>query len=144
MDDTPIGHLTHVRVLAGDYAACFRFYRDVLGLDPTFGDADSGYADFDAGDATLAVFDREEMAAALADADDAGSGDGTDAAPEPTGDGTCLVLGVESVDTAHERLREAGATVAAPPTDHPEWGIRTLHARDPAGTLVELNEPLEG
>lgn len=143
MDDTPVGRLTHVRVLADDYAACFRFYRDVLGLDPTFGDADSGYADFEAGDATIAVFDRTEMAAALDEPGDPDSAP-ADTAPAPRGDGTCLVLGVESVDAAHDGLREAGATVAAPPTDHPEWGIRTLHVRDPAGTLLELNEPLEG
>jgi predicted enzyme related to lactoylglutathione lyase len=31
--------LTHVRLLVDDFAACFRFYRDVAGLAPTFGDA---------------------------------------------------------------------------------------------------------
>jgi lactoylglutathione lyase len=30
--------LTHVRLLVDDYDACFRFYRDMLGLEPTFGD----------------------------------------------------------------------------------------------------------
>jgi hypothetical protein len=27
--------LTHVRLLVDDFPACFRFYRDVLGLTPT-------------------------------------------------------------------------------------------------------------
>jgi catechol 2,3-dioxygenase-like lactoylglutathione lyase family enzyme len=38
--------LTHVRLLVDDFAACFRFYRDVVGLARTFGDETSGYADF--------------------------------------------------------------------------------------------------
>jgi hypothetical protein len=30
------------------------------------------------------------------------------------------------------------------PQDRPEWGIRVAHVRDPDGTLVEVNEPIEG
>lgn len=127
---------THVRVLVADYAECFAFYRDVLGFEATFGDADSGYADLATGDATVALFDRAEMAAAV-DTVDTGSPDGGD-------DGTMLVFAVPDVDATAETLREAGVDLAAEPEDHPEWGIRTVHARDPAGTLLEFNEPLEG
>lgn len=34
--------MSHVRLLAEEYAACFRFYRDRLGFEPTFGDAEGG------------------------------------------------------------------------------------------------------
>jgi len=125
--------LTHVRLLVESYGTCFRFYRDVLGFDPTFGDADSGYADFETGDMTLALFDAEEMADALDDPPGGGRGR----------DSSCIVLRVEDVDGKVTDLRESGVDVAAGPADHPEWGIRTLHARDPDGNLIEFNEPLE-
>lgn len=124
---------THVRLLVADYAECFAFYRGVLGFEATFGDADSGYADLDAGDATVALFDRAEMAAAVESV----------AADAPTNpDATMLVFAVEDVDATAETLRDADVDLAAAPEDRPEWGIRTVHARDPAGTLLEFNEPL--
>lgn len=119
--------LTHVRLLVDEFAACFRFYRDALGYEPTFGDASTGYADFDTGDVSLALFDRSELAEAVPLRD--------------AGDGAMLVVRVDSVDAAVDRLRP-DAPVVADPADHPEWGIRTAHVRDPDGTLVELNEPL--
>jgi predicted enzyme related to lactoylglutathione lyase len=124
--------LTHVRLLVEEYAACFAFYRDVLGVEPTFGDAESGYADFETGDVTLALFAAEEMAGALA-------------ARPPATDGrdqVCLVLRVADVDETATDLRNEGLELAAAPTDHPEWGLRTVHVRDPDGTLIEFNEPL--
>lgn len=141
---------THVRVLVDEYEACFRFYRDVLGFEPTFGDATSGYADFDTGDVALALFDADEMAAAIDAESDGRDPDGSDRDADGTvrdADGTVrddamLVLAVDDVDAAAAQVEE-NAAVVAPPADHPEWGIRTVHVRDPDGTLVELNEPLE-
>jgi catechol 2,3-dioxygenase-like lactoylglutathione lyase family enzyme len=129
--------LTHVRLLVDDYRACFEFYADVLGFEATFGDADSGYADFEAGgDTALALFDRAEML----DAVEGGPGPEPDAGP--SADGAALVFGVEDVDGTVASLREAGVEVVSAPADRPEWGIRTAHVRDPAGTLIEFNEPL--
>lgn len=124
--------LTHVRLLVEDYAACFRFYRDTLGFDPTLGDAETGYADFETGDVTLALFDAQEIAGALAE-------------PSPSGegrDGVCVVLRVTAVDEAASSLREDGVELAAASADHREWGLRTVQARDRDGTLIEFNEPL--
>jgi predicted enzyme related to lactoylglutathione lyase len=125
--------VTHIRLLVEEYAACFQFYRDLLGFDPTFGDAESGYADFETGDVTLALFAADEMSGALGETPP--SGDGRDR--------ICVVLRVEDVDETAKELRTEGVELAAEPTDHPEWGIRTAHVRDPDGTLVEFNEPLE-
>lgn len=127
------GTVTHVRLLVTAYTDCFHFYDDVLGLDATFGDADSGYADFDTGDVTLALFDADEMADALDESPRSGA----------NGDRACVVIRVDDVDRTAATLREENVAIVAGPADHPEWGLRTVHVRDPDGTLVECNEPLD-
>ena len=124
----------HTRLLVVDYRACFRFYAQVLGLAPTFGDEESGYADFQAGDSSFALFSTREMAAAV------GAGE---AALEPSPlERVAVVFAVADVDEACRDLQARGAPLAAPPTDHPDWGIRTAHFRDPDGNLVEINKGL--
>lgn len=131
MDST----LTHVRLLVADYPACFRFYRDVMGFEPTFGDAESGYADFDAGDATLALFDQSEMAEAVGTTDLPAAADSQDA--------VSVIFRADDLDATCRDLADAGVEFVTDPTDRPAWGIRVAHLRDPDGTLLELNEPME-
>lgn len=50
---------------------------------------------------------------------------------------------VPDVDEQAVTPREEGVELVAEPTDHPEWGIRTLHVREPDGTLIEFNESLD-
>ena len=121
--------LTHVRLLVSNYGECFRFYRDVLGLEAGFGDESSGYADFSAGPGSiLALFDRDEQAEVVE--------------VRQPGDAAVLIFEVDDVDAAAARHREH---VVSEPTSRPEWGIRFVHLRDPAGNLLELNQaiPLE-
>jgi lactoylglutathione lyase len=119
-------NLTHVRLLVADYVRCFSFYRDVLGLEVTYGDAASGYSDFSAGDgSTLALFERSEQ--------------GETVELRPPGDSALLVFGVEDVDAfwrTHEDF------VLGPPRDRGDWGIRVAYLRDPDGNLIEVNQPL--
>lgn len=126
---------THVRLLVNHFVECFRFYRDVMGFEPTWGSEEEVYADFDTGTITLALFERGLMAEAI----------GTSDHPLTVKmqDPICLVLQVEDVDHEWLRLTAVGAQPAAPPTDHPDWGIRTAHVRDPDGNLIEINQPIE-
>lgn len=124
---------THTRLLVDAFSECFYFYRDVLGFEVTFGDADAGYADFHTGETTLALFDRSAMDEAL------GSDSATDA---DAADTVSLIFRVDSVDDAFGRL-SSDVDVVTGPTDRPEWGIRTAHFRDQDGTLVEINQPLD-
>jgi lactoylglutathione lyase len=119
--------LTHIRLLVPNYAECFRFYRDVLGLEPGYGDEESGYADFSAGGgaSVLALFERSEQ-------DEI-------AALRAPGDGAAVIFKVDDVDAEAERLREH---VVAGPVSRSDWGIRVVYLRDPAGTLIELNEAI--
>ena len=118
--------LTHVRLLVeGDFAETFRFYRDVLGLAPTFGDEDSGYASFASGEAALAIFGRAEQ--------------GEVVKLRAPGDGALPIVEVDDVDVLVEPL---GGHVVSGPTSREDWGIRVLYVRDPAGNLLELASPV--
>jgi predicted enzyme related to lactoylglutathione lyase len=122
------------RLLVSDFAACYRFYRDVIGLEPGFGTEEDTYADFGTRATGISLFDAAEMAKAV----------GTTGLPPGAArhDGFCLVFGVADVDAAWGAMTAAGGAGVAGPTDHPDWGIRTAHLRDPDGNLVEINAPL--
>ena len=122
------------RLLVTNFRECFIFYRDILGFTPLFGTENDTYADFSAGAANIALFDKREMAATL----------GAENLPKraESQDDVCLVFGVASVDEAYAHLRVKGVTLAAEPADHPDWGIRTAHFRDPDGNLIEINQPI--
>jgi lactoylglutathione lyase len=124
--------MTHVRLLVDEFDACFRWYRDVLGLQPYWGEEGSGYADFSAGDGSsdLALFSRAaqvEVSGSLGDGDR---------------DRVALVFRVDDVDRTAREVAGRGGAIVAGPQDRPGWGIRTLHLRDPDGNVVELNSPL--
>jgi lactoylglutathione lyase len=125
---------THVRLLVTDFPACFRFYRDVMGLEVGWGDENSGYADFKTGQTTIALFNQQEMAQTVGTAGHEAS------VTEP--DTIALIFAVENVDAAYTALQAKGVTFTAEPQDHPDWGIRTAHFRDPAGNLIEINQSL--
>ncbi|MGA7733496.1 MAG: VOC family protein [Chloroflexia bacterium] len=126
--------LTYVRLLASDFAASFRFYRDVMGFKAIWGsEEEGGYGEFDVGGEScrLSIFDRTAMSVEL----------GTTDLPMPamSQDRVALIFGVDNVDTAYLELRDRGADFVTNPTSHPDWGIRTAHLRDPDGNLVEIN-----
>ena len=122
--------LSQVRLLVDDLTPCFRFYRDVLGLEPTFGDEDDAYASFGAGGSGvgIALFVRpaQESVVGL----------------RKPGDGSALCLEVDDLAAEIERVEQAGGAFLGPPTARPDWGIRVAYLRDPAGNLVELHEPI--
>jgi catechol 2,3-dioxygenase-like lactoylglutathione lyase family enzyme len=122
------------RLLVTNFTACFRFYRDVLGFQVGFGSQDGTYADFNLGAVNISLFDKQEMSQVL----------GTAHLPADASiqDKVCLVFAVENVDEVCQRLRALGVQLAAEPADHPDWGIRTAHLRDPDGNLIEINHPL--
>jgi lactoylglutathione lyase len=126
--------LTHVRLLVRDYAASFAFWRDIVGLDVTVGDEAGPYAEFDTGNATLAIFSSTAMS------NDSGitSGRGGRGA-----DDLMICLEVDDVDEAYRRLSERGVHFVGEPTDQLGWGIRVAHFRDPDGNLAEINAQID-
>jgi lactoylglutathione lyase len=113
--------LSQVRLLVDDFGESFRFYRDALGLETSFGEDDGPYASFRAGEGAIAIFERCGQAEVVG--------------LRLPGDGAVVVLEVDDTDAEVERLREH---VVAGPVDRPDWGGRVAYLRDPDGHLVEL------
>jgi lactoylglutathione lyase len=122
--------LTQVRLLVADFAGCYRFYRDVLGLKPQFEAEQGPYAKFspDEGGAGIAMQDRARMAEVLGEL-----------GREPEGYRSLVVLRVDDVDAYAEEITARGAVLAngpAPMTDR----MRVAHLRDPEGNVIELQQ----
>ncbi|MFI6150336.1 VOC family protein [Streptomyces sp. NPDC051109] len=122
--------LTQIRLLVTDFTACYRFYRDVLGLTPQVDDERGPYAKLSpsGGGAAIALHDRGEMAdvvAALAGA--------------PTGHRALIALRVDDLDSAHADISARGGTFLGAPAPLGDR-IRVAHLADPEGNLVELQE----
>jgi lactoylglutathione lyase len=125
---------TYNRLLVADFRASFRFYRDVLGFTPTWGDENDVYADFETGGATLALFRRDLMAQAVGTTDKPASAESQDM--------VAFVFSVENVDAAYAELQGKGVVFLTEPQDRAAWGIRTAHFRDPDGNLLEIYSPV--
>jgi lactoylglutathione lyase len=126
---------SHLRLLVDDFAATFRFYREVVGLPTSYPeDATGPYAEFElGGDKYLGLFDRALMLEAVGrPADLARSAD----------DHAVLCISVDDVDGEARRLEALGVRLEGPPADHEPWEMRTVYVRDPEGNLVELYGPL--
>jgi lactoylglutathione lyase len=98
----------------------------VIGVPFRF--SNESYAEFETEGAKFALYARSHLPDLIGRTAPAGE------APWPQGE---VAFMVDDVDFEHERLRDAGVRVLAPPTDRP-WGERTLHVADPDGNVVEL------
>ncbi|MEU2584463.1 VOC family protein [Streptomyces avermitilis] len=122
--------LAQVRLLVSDFAACYRFYAEVLGLKPQSGATDGPYEKFSpaAGAAGIALQDRAMMAQVLGELGDSA-----------TGHRSLVVLRVDDLDAYCAEITSRGASLLrgpAPMTDR----MRVAHLKDPEGNLVELQE----
>ncbi|MGI8505002.1 MAG: VOC family protein [Hassallia sp.] len=125
---------TYVRLLVSNFEACFIFYRDVMGFDISWGDKNGAYAEFKTGDTKLALFKQHLMAEAVGNAN------------QPSflecQDRSALIFAVGNVDETYQQLTKKDVRFVTEPCDHPDWGTRTAHFRDPDGNLIEINSNL--
>ena len=122
--------LAQVRLLVSDFAACYRFYADVLGLKPQSGAANGPYEKFSpvAGSAGIALQDRAMMAEVLGELSD-----------EATGHRSLVVLRVDDLEAYCEQITARGATLLHGPAAMTDR-MRVAHLKDPEGNLVELQQ----
>jgi len=146
----------NVRLLVGDIAASIKFWRDVMGLQMTYGDEAMGYAYFETGSAGIELMTRAGFASALGEAFMSTpqgypekpmwlvkkAMDGEAFMSTPQGYPAVLDFRVEDVDAAYTDFVRRGATAIAGPQDRPAWGVRSAHLSDPNGYIVELYSQL--
>lgn len=121
--------LAYAITFVSDLERSIGFYRDVIGLPFRF--ATDGYAEFGTEGAKFALYERAHLPELI------GRGAPLVKVPWPQGE---VAFFVDDPDGEHERLRLAGVTILAPPTDRP-WGERTLHVADEDGNVIELTRP---
>ena len=95
---------SNVRLLVKDFAGCFKFYTEQLGLEPAWGDENSGYASFKVADGIegLALFVSDWMAPSAGNADK----------QQPVGMREKLMISfsVDNVDETFVALKAKGVT----------------------------------
>jgi lactoylglutathione lyase len=131
-------YLSHPRLFVLNFAECFRFYRDVMGFQVTWGNEADSYAAFTdrAGkETTLAIYRRRDMAELIGTADLP--------AQAVCQDRVALIMEVEDVDHIFAQLSERGVEVVLEPQDFVDWGFRGAYLRDPDGNLIELSGALD-
>lgn len=127
---------SNVRILVKDYKKCFKFYTEKLGLEAAF-DIEGCYGSFKVAEGIegLAIFTSDFMAPAIGNADKA----------QPTNCREKMMVSFEvpNVDETYKELKAKGVEFINEPTDMPDWGMRTVHLRDPEENLIELFTPLK-
>ncbi len=122
--------LAQVRLLVTDFAACYRFYADVLGLKPQSGAEQGPYEKFSSatGSAGIALQDRAMMAEVLGELGETA-----------TGHRSLVVLRVDDLDAYCAQLTARGAQLAHGPAPMGDR-MHVAHLKDPEGNVVELQE----
>jgi predicted enzyme related to lactoylglutathione lyase len=100
------------------------FYRDVLGLKPS--SAGDGWAEFDLGNVTLAIFVSSD-----------------DAPQSPSPRGAAVALAVPDVPAAVEELRGKGVPIMMDTVDTPSV-CQTAAIADPDGNRIYLHHRHDG
>ena len=125
-----------IRLLVNDFAACFRFYRDTLGLEVVWGEESGPYADFKAAsDSYISLFNRHLMSEVL------GTGSMSEGAAAQ--DSLAIIIQVEDLQKTVSKLKQQGVTFVSDVKEYPAWTISAAHLRDPEGNLIELFSPLD-
>lgn len=116
-----------------DVAASLDFFGKAFGLKTRF-IHESGYGELETGETTLA-FATHDLARSNLSTDYVAA----DSSSNPLGIEIALVT--NSVEEAHLRAIQAGATSIKEPTNKP-WGQLVSYVKCPDGTLVELCSPI--
>jgi catechol 2,3-dioxygenase-like lactoylglutathione lyase family enzyme len=121
--------LAQIRLVVTDFGKVFRFYRDVLGLEPQVDDERGPYGKLSlpVGNAAIALQSRAHLVETLP-----GLVDGD-------ADRAVIAIRVDDLDATVSALRARGARFVTEPTT--AWGrLKLVHLRDPEQNLIELQQ----
>lgn len=122
--------LIYTHLLVDNYKECFTFYRDILGFVVASGDEHSASADLQFDQCNIRLFERSRIIPTLE-------------ISTATENLETIIFNVENTEAAYEQLKHTVKFITSP-TVQGGQGIKVAHFRDPAGTLVELNEAIAG
>ena len=126
---------SNVRLLVQNYKTCFDFYTKKLGLEAVY-NLEGCYASFKVAEGIegFAIFVSDLMAPAVGNADK----------NQPTNCREKMMVSfeLENVDETYQALLKKEVKFINQPTDMPDWGMRTVHFRDPEENMIELFTPL--
>jgi len=122
-------------LLVEKFDECFRFYRDVMKFEVSWGKEGGSYASFIIGmNMRIALFKRSQMAETVKT---------TDLPYEcECQDKSAIVFEVKRFDETVEELRELGVNFITQIIEKPDWGIRTIFLRDPEGNLLQIESEI--
>ena len=124
-------NLSQVCLLAKDFGQMFTFYNKLLGLTVAKGDANSDYAEFETGDAKIAIYKKSLLPKIIQEK------------LANSHSPTVLGLEVEDLDSAIKYLEDKKTTLLSPPAKQVETGIKSFYLEDPEGNLLEIYSVLE-
>lgn len=119
-------------IAAQNFAASFRFYHELLGLELVRGTVDSPSVAFRSGGTDLVLLNVHSAPRETAGLFGTGGHHVS----------VIFVFDTDDVDAEVSRLRAQGVEFAVNPIDLPDWGTRIAVCRDPDGNAIELVSPL--
>ena len=111
--------LSYINLFVSDLGQAVRFYRETLGFELLFEDADFGYASFQTGPVRLAVAATDDEAL--------------------VGRHTGIGFAVDDLIAAHKALADKGVAFSMPPEKQP-WGGFMAMFLDPDGNSFYLDQ----
>lgn len=121
----------NIRLLVNDFDKAFAFYKDILGLECTWGNIGDNYASFNFGiESGLAIFKTDLMSMAIPGWDTKKT--------KNRQDNSVIIVEVDDLSDTYDKLKSKGVAFLNEPTDVPAWGIRVAHFRDTEGNLFEI------
>jgi len=114
--------LKAVRIYVTDWDRALDFYSNTLGMPVVFAGSETGWAEFDTGEAHLAI---ERVSPDDTEGDDL------------VGRFVSVSLQVDDIQAIYETLRTRGVEFLEPPETQP-WGGVLAHFRDPDGNVLTL------
>ncbi|MDR7210204.1 VOC family protein [Flavobacterium piscis] len=122
---------SNIRLLVNDFDKSFTFYKNILGLECTWGKLGDNFASFNIGyPSGLALFKAELMNIAINNAEAKQN--------EILQDKIAIIVQVNNVNETYNSLQSKGIKFLTEPKDMTAWGIRVTHFRDPENNLIEL------
>lgn len=119
-----------IRVLVKDFPKCFDFYKEILGLEPTWGDRNGPYASFGKGqDVYFSMFLEKNMSMYQGYKHLSGTG---------SADRIIYCIPSKKIDEDYKSLKAKGVKFIGEPQTIEDWYMRCVYFRDPEGNLFEI------